>query len=681
MADTPMKGSATRLGSFPLSPVAATWLGLAVATVVLAQVSGNLAKAYDARWLLKVPRELRFLLRQDISAFMTWLVEEASFGLFTFVELTRGIAWLLEQPYELVKALLVTGFVQGLGTEAVQWLPPLSWIAVIFVVAAIGHYAKSMRLAVFVGLCFLYLAIFGQWTSAMVTLASILIAVPLGAGGGLLLGIAGYRWRWFDRLMTPVLDLMQTVPVFAYLVPILFLFGFGPMSALVATIVYALPPMVRITTLALRGVPEEIREFGIMVGCTPRQMTWRIMVPSAMPGLMVGVNQVIMLSLNMVIIASMIGAGGLGYDVLISLRRLDIGGGLEAGIAIVVLAIALDRLSQAFANRPPPERSESVRSFVRRHPYTLAVLAVILATGVLGLAEPALQSYPAAAQITTGAFWEGLVQAINVNFFDQLEAVKTFMLLNLLVPVKRFLLGVPWAWFILLVTLAGWQLGRWKLALLCFALSTFILVNNLWEEAMITVYLCGVSVLVAAVIGIPLGILAAQNERAGRIIGGFIDTLQTLPSFVYLIPVVMLFRVGDFSAMIAVVLYALAPAVRYAAHGIRSIDPQLIEAGTASGCTRWQLLWRIKLPLALPEIMLGINQTIMLALSMLVITALVGTRDLGQEVYIALTKADTGRGIVAGVSVAFIAIVADRLIAAGAGRIRARLGLAAPEGR
>jgi glycine betaine/proline transport system permease protein len=255
------------------------------------------------------------------------------------------------------------------------------------------------------------------------------------------------------------------------------------------------------------------------------------------------------------------------------------------------------------------------------------------------------------------------------------------MLLNLLIPVKRFLLAVPWPWFILLVTLAGWQLGRWRLALLCLLLSAFILVNGLWEDAMVTLYLCGVSVLIAAAIGIPLGILAAQNARAGRVIGGFIDTLQTLPSFVYLIPVVMLFRVGDFSAMIAVVLYALAPAVRYTAHGIRSIDPQLIEAGTVSGCTRLQLLWRIKLPLALPEIMLGINQTIMLALSMLVITALVGTRDLGQEVYVALTKADTGRGIVAGVSVAFIAIIADRLIAAGAARARARLGLTQQGGR
>ncbi|MCC2110561.1 MAG: ABC transporter permease subunit, partial [Hyphomicrobiales bacterium] len=152
-------------------------------------------------------------------------------------------------------------------------------------------------------------------------------------------------------------------------------------------------------------------------------------------------------------------------------------------------------------------------------------------------------------------------------------------------------------------------------------------------------------------------------------------TIQTLPAFVYLMPAVRLFRVGDFTAMIAVIAYAVAPAIRYTAHGLRHVDPELIEAGTVAGCTPWQLLTKIKLKLALPEIMLGINQTIMLALSMLVITALVGTRDLGQEVYIALTKADTGRGLVAGLSVAFIAIIADRLISAGADRLRNRLGL------
>ena len=137
----------------------------------------------------------------------------------------------------------------------------------------------------------------------------------------------------------------------------------------------------------------------------------------------------------------------------------------------------------------------------------------------------------------------------------------------------------------------------------------------------------------------------------------------------------MLFRVGDFSAMVAVVVYALPPAIRYTAHGIARVDPALIEAAKTSGCTRRQILWKVQLPLAWPEIMLGLNQTIMLALSMLVITALVGTRDLGQEVYIALTKADTGRGIVAGLSVACIAMIADRLIGAAARRRKQILGL------
>jgi glycine betaine/proline transport system permease protein len=169
-------------------------------------------------------------------------------------------------------------------------------------------------------------------------------------------------------------------------------------------------------------------------------------------------------------------------------------------------------------------------------------------------------------------------------------------------------------------------------------------------------------------IGVPIGILAGQNERAYSVVTLIIDTLQTLPSFVYLIPVVMLFKVGDFSAMIAVVMYAIVPAVRYAAVGIRGVDRQMVEAGIVSGCTPRQLIWKVKLPLAMPSVLLGLNQTIMLALSMLVITALVGTRDLGQEVYIALTMANVGKGIVAGLAVAFIAIMSDRVINAAIAR-------------
>ena len=652
------------------------WVTLFTVTWALSTWSFPLYKALGARWIIRFPKAWEFPLDRWLSAAMKWLVEDASLGLFTFHDMTRAISAAIEAPYRVVRDALIDGFSTGLGQQAVQWAPSLSWIAVIVVVVAIARYAQGWRLAALVGGCFLYLAVFGQWESAMVTLASVLIAVPIGVAGGLALGIAAFRARWFAQALRPVLDLMQTVPIFAYLVPILFLFGFGPVSALVATVIYAMPPMVRITTVALQSVPEEVTDAGRMMGCTRRQMMWKVLVPSAMPTLMVGVNQVIMLSLNMVIIASMIGAGGLGFDVLSALRRLDIGGGIEAGLAIVVMAIALDRLSQAFATR---QASAAVagQGFVRRHPWIVTVVLVALGTGLAGLFLPAAQTYPENATLTTSAFWASAMEWLNVNFFDTLESIKTFLLTWLMLPIKRFFTGIPWAWGIVAMALAGWKVGGWRLGLLAALLTGFIAANGLWSKAMVTVYLCGTSVLIASVIGIPLGIWAGQSERANTVIGAIIDTLQTLPSFVYLIPVVMLFRVGDFSAMIAVVLYALAPAVRYAAHGLRSIDPQMIEAGKVAGCTERQLLWRIKLPLATPSLLLGLNQTIMLALSMLVITALVGTRDLGQEVYIALTKANTGQGIVAGLSVAFIAISADRIISALARHARQRLGLEA----
>ena len=649
------------------------WLGLFALTWALSTYSFQLYKLLDARWIIRFPAALQLNLDTVISNFLDWLVNEAHFGLFSFRDLTRAIAWMIELPYQFLRNLLIEGFQTGIGDSAVQIAPSLSWIAVIAIAVAIGHYARDWALALLVGVCFLYLAVFGQWDSAMITLASVLVAVPIGAVGGLALGILAYRIAWVETLLRPILDLMQTVPVFAYLVPILILFGFGPVAALVATVIYAMPPMIRVTIVALKSVPEELLEAGRMMGATPRQMTWKVLVPAATPTLMVGVNQVIMLTLNMVIIASMIGAGGLGFDVLASLRRLDIGAGIEAGLAIVVMAIALDRASQAFSERRMSHPRSG--SMIQRHPWTATVLAIVVVTYLLGQIIPAIQNYPDALKISTGPFWSDAMAWINVNFFDTLEAIKTALLTTLLLPVKKFFAGIPWFWGILAMGLIAGRVAGWKMGVAAELMMLFIAASGLWGEAMVTLYLCGVSVFIAILIGTPLGIWAAQKPGAGRVILGLMDTLQTLPSFVYLIPVVMLFRVGDFSAMIAVVLYALAPAVRYAAHGIREVPPQLLEAGRMAGCTPSQLLWRVKLPLATPQLLLGLNQTIMLALSMLVITALVGTRDLGQEVYIALTKANAGQGIVAGLSVAVIAIIADRIVHALADNQKRRLGL------
>ncbi len=597
-------------------------------------------------WAFDYPKSLIPPFRPMISGCIDWLLNDASFGLFTFKDLTRGIAAVVDAPYRAALGLLSA----GIGP-----LPALPWVVVTGLAALIGHWAGGVRLALLVAACFTYLAVFGQWASAMVTLASILIAVPIGVAGGLALGLAAYRHPRFGRALDPVLDLMQTMPVFAYLVPILILFGFGPTAAIVATVIFAMPPMIRGTGLALMRVPDDIRDLGRMVGCTDAQMTWRVMLPVARPGLMVGVNQVIMQSLNMVIIASMIGAGGLGFDVLAALRRLDFGAGVEAGFAIVALAISLDRVSQAAVT------ARGVHGVWQ-------MVAGILAIGcALAFAVPALHRWPEGWYLSTGTFWGQVVEYINITYFDHLEGVKNALLIHVLVPTKRALVDLPWLGVAAMLALIGWRIGGARLAVLAALLTTFIAATGLWEQAMITVYLCGLSTIFAMTIGLPIGIIAASRPALWRGVRLVIDTAQTLPSFVYLMPAVMLFRVGDFTAMLAVVAYAVVPAIRYTALGLQGVDARLIEAARAMGCTAPQIM-KVKLRLALPELLLGLNQTILFALSMLVITALVGTRDLGQEVYIALTKADAGRGLVAGFCVAAIAIIADRLIRATAAR-------------
>jgi glycine betaine/proline transport system permease protein len=620
-------------------------------------------------WAAAYPAEWRIPIAAWIGAFMNWVIA-------TFFDVTRAVSRLLELPLDLAFGLLRKGFEIGPRGHALV-IPPLSWIGVTASVAIAGYVYGGRRLALGTGLCFLYLAVFGQWDSAMLTLALILIAMPLGVLIGLLIGIWGYRQPEINRwLILPMLDIGQATPQFAYLVPMLMLFGNNPSSALLATLAFAVPPMVRATVLALQQVPSEIQEFGRMAGCTRGQHLWRILIPSARPLLMVGVNQVVMMTLNMVIIASMIGAGGLGYDVLLALRSLKVGTAFEAGIAIVLLAIVLDRLSQAMATwKPGLYRPE--QGFARRHPYLLLAIAILLGTTLIGMFIPVVSRLPDSLTITTAPVWDASIKWITIHYFDNIEALRVWLLLHLLNPLKAFLLSLPWPCVILLLGASGLRLGGWRLGLLVLALSLLIAAVGLWEKTIITVYLCGFSTAVACLIGMPIGVLASRNDTAERIIAMIIDTLQTIPAFVYLIPAVMLFRVGDVAAMIGIVLYSLTPAIRYTDHGIRKVNPGLIEAAKVSGCTRRQILWRVQLPLALPEIMLGLNQVIMLALSMDIIAAMIGTRDLGQEVFVALAKADPGRGIVAGLAVAFIGIVADRLISAWSARVRERFGLSA----
>ncbi|ESX22618.1 ABC transporter permease subunit [Mesorhizobium sp. LSJC264A00] len=620
-------------------------------------------------WAVDYPADAVVPVADWVSALMRWIKSNLSW-------LTRSITAVLGVPLDFALDLLAKNFKIGHGADA-YFLPRLSWIGVCVAAFIAGHAVGGRKLGLLVGGCFLYTALFGQWTSAMLTLALISIAVPFCIVTGLFAGIWAWRKPWAERLIiSPALDLMQTIPTFAYLIPMLLLFGNSPVSAMIATAIFATPPMVRATMLGLSRVPSEIDDFSEMAGCTARQKLWRVLLPSARPTLMVGVNQVIMLALNMVIIASMIGAGGLGYDVLLALRALKVGEAMEAGLAIVALAIGLDRLSQAIAHKQAKGhvQQQANQSFWRRYPNLSLAIAILVVTTLLGPFVPAFAAVPKEITFTTAPLWKAAVSWVTINFFDVIEAFRVALILNVLNPLRAFCEGFPWLGAVALLGLAGYQFGGLRLAALVAALTAFCAVTGLWEKTMATVYLCGISAFIACLIGIPIGLMAARSDRFEKIVTPIIDTLQVLPSFCFIIPVVMLFRVGDVTAMIATVAFAVVPAIRYTNHGIRQVPPALIEAAKVSGCTPRQTFFRVQLPLALPEIMLGVNQTILMALAMIIICAMVGTRDLGQEVFIALSKADSGRGIVAGLAIAFIGIVADRLFNAWTAKARARLG-------
>ena len=222
---------------------------------------------------------------------------------------------------------------------------------------------------------------------------------------------------------------------------------------------------------------------------------------------MVGVNQVIMLALNMVIIASMIGAGGLGYDVLLALRALKVGEAMEAGLAIVALAIALDRLSQAIARRQAQGHVHQAGKTGLWELYPNLTLAVILLAGttLASLFIPAFADVPKAITFTTAPAWKAAVTWVTVNLFDVIEAFRVALILYVLNPVRAFCEGFPWLGAVFLLGLAGFQLGGARLSILVAALTAFCAVTGLWEKTMATVYLCGISAFIACLIGIPTG--------------------------------------------------------------------------------------------------------------------------------------------------------------------------------
>ena len=247
---------------------------------------------------------------------------------------------------------VVNGFSEGI--EWLLMLPPAWLLIAIFV--GLGLWRISYKFAIFTAVAFILIVMTGFWEQTVVTLGLTFSATLISLLLGVPLGIWAARSERVATLIRPILDFMQTMPAFVYLIPAAMLFGLGRVPGIIATVIFAMPPAVRLTNLGIRQVNKEIIEAGQSFGCTPRQLLFKVQLPNAMPSIMAGVNQTIMMALSMVIIASMVGAGGLGNDVLASIQRLDIGLGFESGMAVVLLAIILDRITESFGTPQTAKR-------------------------------------------------------------------------------------------------------------------------------------------------------------------------------------------------------------------------------------------------------------------------------------------------------------------------------------
>ena len=605
------------------------------------------------------------------------------------MHVTRFISSILLFLIEFVREIFIGGVKTVVAFTSWDWIDANPWAEflgipwTIITAGAIlmGYKLAGRGLAIFAGATMIYISVFGQWEPSMQTLSFILVAAPVSFILGLSLGVLAYRSRRVEKILSPILMVMQVTPQYAYLVPAMVLFGIGDQAGAIVTIVVATPPMILLTVLGLRAVSPEVIEAGKMSGCSDLQLTLKVLIPTAKRDILIGVNQVIMVCLSMAVIASFIGAKGLGWNLLLALNRLNIGLALEAGVCITLIAVLLDRMSLAWANKQKDYFTNL--NFFQRYKYTL----IFIGTAIIGSILAYLGSFyfkegfnylfevPHNKGLSNADSWNNGVDWIWDTFFHPLKIFNTWLIVDVLQPMRAAFLRMPVVATFVLVMGAGYIIGGIRSALIVGGLTLFIALTEWWDRALVTAYMATCGVIISTIIGVTVGTFCSQNNYASKFILGVCDTFQTFPSFVYLIPVMMLFGVTDTAVLIAVVVYATIPATRYTVEGLRSIPPSLHDAAAMSGVNTFQRLIKIDFPLAFPHIMLGVNQTVVFALFMVIIGAFIGTEDLGQYILKALSdRQGAGKGLILGVCVAFIGLIVDNLIRTYAERRKKELG-------
>ncbi|AYV25700.1 Glycine betaine transport system permease protein OpuAB [Streptomyces sp. ADI95-16] len=613
---------------------------------ILAVLLPTVSLLVDGGW----PQALRLDLAPALDSFADWVVDNRdSHPVFLYFLLHLSNA----------------------ATDSVAWVHDLltsaGWPGVLAVATALAWYAGGagrggsgpalVSLGSLAGCGFL-----GLWEQATETLALMLVSVAAASVLGLLLGLAGGLSDTAQRVLRPMLDTMQVLPSFAYLLPLVLIFGIGTPSALITTVIYAAPPMVRMTALGLRGADPSVLEASRSLGSSPWQRLWTARLPMARPQLFLGLNQTIMMALSMVVIASVVGAGGLGESVYQALKTRDFGQGCTAGLAIVLIAVWLDRTTAAAGARTGPR--------VGRRDTCIAL--AMAAVGVLAGTRLA-SGWPEGLTVDISAPLNTAVDRLVGSVYQDVPVLGgtsawagnfTSWVLN---PLDSGLQALPWWALLALVGTVAWLVGTWRGALTAVLALACTGVLGVWGKSLYTLSQVLVAVALTLLLGFAIGTLAARIRTVERMLRPVLDGMQTLPQFIYLIPVVQLFNAGRAAAITAAAVYALPAVVRITTQGLKQVSPATMEVSRSLGATTWQQIRDVQWPLARPALLVAANQGVVLVLAVVVIGGLVGGGALGFDVVKGLTAGELGTGLIAGAGIVCLGLALDKLTQPSAG--------------
>jgi len=522
----------------------------------------------------------------------------------------------------------------------ISWLP---WFIPPVVVFAIIARRKKWVMASFAAFAVVYPGLVGVWQESIETISLMAVSVGICILLGVPIGVWTALNKRAESILRPILDAMQTVPATVYLIPIVLLFGIGKVPAAIATVVYALPPMIRLTSLGVQQVPRSAIEAGQMFGATKRQILSRIQLPLAVPSIVAGINQTVMMALGIVVIATLVGAGGLGQEINQTVRQLSPGRGLVVSLAVVAVAFVLDRVSMALISHPGSSTVKTSRKAIISF-----VAALVLATfigRIIGWHQfPLSFGTSFADPIDTGVNW------FRDTFSFITRPFNDFIVRDVLIRAQKLLNNtLSWQMIVFAATVLAYVVAGWKMAVTTAIGVLTIGLTGRWLDAVDTLSQTVVAVILSVLIALPIGVWLGRRPRAEAALSPILDSLQTIPPLIYAIP----------------------PGIRLTSLGIRQVNKESIEAATTFGATDRQVLWGVRIPLAMPSIILAINQMVMMVLAMAIIAGMVGGGGLGYRSIEALTGANKGLGAEVGVAIVIMATILDRLTQATAKRLQA----------